>query len=120
MGQKSDLTNVDVDRATAIALYETHRFCIRLSPNVSLVDEHGTPKDDIDANKADVTLIMTEKIPTKLLPKVGDTISFVGSAVSYGKDPSFMMTLDKGTMAMKKAEPAAKKPVHHAPARKKH
>ncbi len=70
--------------------------------------------DDIDASKADVTLTMTEKIPAKLMPKVGDTIPFGGSPVSYVATPAFMMTMDKGTLlAAHKEAPAAKPPVHH-------
>ncbi len=70
--------------------------------------------EDIDASKPDVTLKMTEIIPAKLMPKVGDTIVFGGTFASYTASPSFMMTLDNGTLPQPKKEPAPKKPpVHH-------
>jgi hypothetical protein len=71
--------------------------------------------DDIDSGKADVTLTMTDKIPAKLMPKVGDTIPFGGSPASYVATPGFMMTMDKGVLlAAHKEEPKKPAaPVHH-------
>jgi hypothetical protein len=66
-------------------------------------------QDDIDANKADVTLTMTAAIPAKLVPKVGAKIDFEGTPVSYTPSP-FMITMEKGSL-LEKAP--AKKPVPH-------
>jgi hypothetical protein len=44
------LDGLDVDLAAQFALYETHRFCIRLPPEASLLEEDGTPRREFDAD----------------------------------------------------------------------
>lgn len=48
MGTRTDLATVDVDHAAVLGLYETHRFCLRLSPDVSLLDAAGAPKTTLE------------------------------------------------------------------------
>lgn len=48
MGKRPDLSTLSLDLAARYALYETHRFCIRLPPEASLVDECGLPKEHLD------------------------------------------------------------------------
>jgi tetratricopeptide (TPR) repeat protein len=68
--------------------------------------------DDIDANKADITLTFEEKVPLRLIPKAGATLDFQGEPASYTPSP-FMMTMEKGKLL--KAATPAKAPVHHKP-----
>jgi len=70
--------------------------------------------DDIDANKADITLTFEDKVPLKLIPKAGASLDFQGEPASYTPSP-FMMTMEKGKL-LKAAAPPAKAPVHHKPA----
>ena len=44
------LDGLDVDLAARFALYETHRFCIRLPAEASLLEEDGTPRREFDAD----------------------------------------------------------------------
>jgi len=70
-------------------------------------------QDDIDQNRADITLTPTGPIPPRLMPKEGATLDFEGTPESYTPDP-FMMTMDKGALLTKApAAPAKKAPVHH-------
>ena len=73
--------------------------------------------DDIAENKADLTLTMAGPIPAKLMPKVGQQITFEGTPTSYTPNP-FMMQLTNGSLFAPKGSAAtpAKKPT---PARKK-
>ena len=80
--------------------------------------------DDIQAQKADITLAMTTDIPAKLMPKVGADLQFQGNPSEYTPNP-FMMQMTDGTLvAAKSAEPAKKTPakkapVHHTTTKKK-
>jgi len=66
--------------------------------------------DDIDANKADITLKFEEKVPAPKIPKDGtDNFAFQGVPASYTSNP-FMMVMEKGQLL--RTKPAA--PVHHA------
>ena len=72
--------------------------------------------DDIDANKADITLKFDEKLPVKMVPKDGtDNFQFQGEPASYTSNP-FMMVMEKGTLLKAAAPPTKKPPVHHKPA----
>jgi hypothetical protein len=73
------------------------------------VDIAGS-SDDIDAKKADIKLTFEEKIPLKLIPKVGASFDFQGEPASYTPNP-FMMTMANGKLL--KAAAPAKAPVHH-------
>ncbi len=50
MGKRPDLSTLHLDLAARYALYETHRFCIHLPPEASLIDECGVPKSRLDAD----------------------------------------------------------------------
>lgn len=56
MGTRDELSGSDIDLAAWTALYETHRFCIRLSPDVSLLDDEGVPKEHLDPGTLSVFL----------------------------------------------------------------
>ena len=72
--------------------------------------------DDIDANKADITLKFEEKVPARLVPKDGtDNFKFQGEPASYTSNP-FMMVMEKAQLLRSPAPPAHKPPVHHKPA----
>lgn len=82
---------------------------------------HATPtefeiagsSDDIDAKKADITLLFPEKVPVRLVPKDGATLDFQGEPSSYTSNP-FMMTMDNGKLLRAAAPtPTKKAPVHH-------
>jgi hypothetical protein len=73
-------------------------------------------EDDIEANRADITLTMSGPIPAARLPKVGDTFDFEGTPASYTATP-FMMMMSDGKLLKKAGEPA-KKPVHRRPVHK--
>jgi hypothetical protein len=73
--------------------------------------------DDIDANKADITLKFEDKVPVRLIPKAGnDNFQFQGEPASYTPNP-FMMVMEKGQL-LKAAAPAHKAAptTHHKPA----
>ena len=70
--------------------------------------------DDIDAKRADIALMMTADIPSRLLPKEGATIDFEGTPVSYQASP-FVMTMEKGTLITKAPPKPERKPVHRRP-----
>ena len=64
--------------------------------------------DDIDANKADITLKFEDKVPVRMIPKDGtDNFQFQGEPASYTPNP-FMMVMEKGQLL--RAKPAA--PAH--------
>ena len=74
--------------------------------------------DDIDAKKADITLIFEDKVPVRLIPKDGASLDFQGEPASYTPNP-FMMVLEKGRLLKAKAAapaPTRKAPVHRKPA----
>jgi hypothetical protein len=72
--------------------------------------------DDVDANKADITLTFEEKVPVRMIPKEGASLDFQGEPASYTPSP-FMMTMEHGKL-LKAATPtpAKKAPVHRKPA----
>jgi tetratricopeptide (TPR) repeat protein len=70
-------------------------------------------EDDIEANRADITLTMSGPIPAAHLPKAGDTFDFGGTPTSYTATP-FMMMMSDGKLLRKPGEP--KRPVHRRPA----
>lgn len=72
-------------------------------------------EDDIEQNRADITLTMSGPIPTAKLPKAGDTFDFEGTPTSYTATP-FMMMMSDGKLLKKAGAPAPKKPVHRRPA----
>ena len=72
-------------------------------------------EDDIEANRADITLTMSGPIPAARVPKVGDTFDFEGTPTSYTPTP-FMMMMSNGKLLKKAGEPAPKRPVHRRPA----
>jgi tetratricopeptide (TPR) repeat protein len=75
-------------------------------------------EDDIEANRADITLTMSGPIPAARMPKVGDNFDFEGTPASYTATP-FMMTMSDGKLLRTKTTaPARKPPVHRRPARK--
>lgn len=77
-------------------------------------------EDDIEANRADITLTMSGPIPAARLPKPGDTFDFEGTPASYTPTP-FMMMMSDGKLLKKAGEPAPKKPpVHRRPAHRTH
>jgi tetratricopeptide (TPR) repeat protein len=68
--------------------------------------------DDIDAKKPDITLKFEDKVPLRLMPKVGAPLDFQGEPASYTPNP-FMMVMEKGQL-LKAAAPAKKAaPAHH-------
>lgn len=75
--------------------------------------------DDIDANKADITLKFEEKVPARLMPKDGtDNFQFQGEPASYTSNP-FMMVMEKGQLLRSKPAAPAHKPgaaTHKKPA----
>lgn len=71
-------------------------------------------EDDIEANRADITLTMSGPIPAARLPKVGDTFDFEGTPSSYTPTP-FMMMMSDGKLLKKAGAPAPKRPVHRRP-----
>jgi hypothetical protein len=75
-------------------------------------------EDDIEQNRADITLTMSGPIPAARLPKPGDTFDFEGTPASYTATP-FMMMMSDGKLLKKAGEPAPKKPVHRRPATRK-
>ncbi len=62
--------------------------------------------DDIEANKADVTVTMAAPLTPRLMPKVGSMTQIEAVPVSYTAAP-FMITMAKGTLIVPKAAPAA-------------
>lgn len=50
MGSQIDLSELSIDQAMRFALYETHRFCIRLPPEASLLDDFGANRSVLDTN----------------------------------------------------------------------
>lgn len=91
----------------------------RLEIPVKIISVAAT-KDSLDAaisddnqaaGKADVHVIL-EKALTTAPPAPGATTKVTGVLTSYTPDP-FMFTMEKGAL------PAEKKPVHHAPVKKK-
>jgi tetratricopeptide (TPR) repeat protein len=71
-------------------------------------------EDDIEANRADITLTMSGPIPTARLPKPGDTFDFEGTPASYTATP-FMMAMSDGKLLKKAGETPARRPVHRRP-----
>jgi tetratricopeptide (TPR) repeat protein len=73
--------------------------------------------DDIDAKKADITLKFADKLPVKMVPKVGDDkFQFQGEPSEYTPNP-FMMTMENGKLVnTKPAAPAHKPAATHKPA----
>jgi len=74
-------------------------------------------EDDIEQNRADITLTMSGPIPATRLPKPGDTFDFEGTPTSYTATP-FMMMMSDGKLLKKAGAPAPKKPVHRRPVHK--
>lgn len=56
MTRRADLAQMDPDLAATLGLYETHRFCLRLAPEVSLLDEDGRPRTELSADVLAVLL----------------------------------------------------------------
>ena len=50
MAHPPDTRDLDFDLAACFASYEVHRFCIRLPPEASLLDESGAQRSHLDAN----------------------------------------------------------------------
>jgi hypothetical protein len=71
-------------------------------------------QDDIEQNRADITLTMSGPIPAARLPKPGDLFDFEGTPASYTATP-FMMMMSDGKLLKKAGTPAPKKPVHRRP-----
>jgi len=72
-------------------------------------------EDDIEAKKADITLTFEDKVPLKLIPKVGASLDFQGEPASYTPSP-FMMTMEKGKLLKAAAPAPAKRTTTHKPA----
>ena len=70
--------------------------------------------DDIEANKADVTVTMTAPLTPRLMPKVGSMTQVEAVPVSYTAKP-FMITMTKGTLIVPKAAPAPARPPARRP-----
>jgi hypothetical protein len=71
-------------------------------------------QDDIEQNRADITLTMSGPIPAARMPKPGDLFDFEGTPSSYTATP-FMMMMSDGKLLKKAGTPAPKKPVHRRP-----
>lgn len=70
-------------------------------------------EDDIDAKKADITLIMEKPIPSRLMPTVGALTNFQGTVSTYTPNP-FMMNMTDGILLDKNGNPLSTAPaVHH-------
>jgi tetratricopeptide (TPR) repeat protein len=70
--------------------------------------------DDIEAKKADISLTMTKPIPARLMPQVGNLMTFQGTVSSYTPNP-FMMTMTDGVLLDKNGNPVSTgATVHHA------
>ena len=50
MSARDDLAPLDADLAATLGLYETHRFCLRLAPEVTLLADDGAPKSELNAD----------------------------------------------------------------------
>lgn len=74
-------------------------------------------QDDIDANRADITLTMSGPIPAARMPKVGDNFDFEGTPSSYTATP-FMMVMTDGKLLRTKTTAPARKPVRRRPTRR--
>ncbi len=69
--------------------------------------------DDISANKADITLTMAHPIPSRLMPQVGQLMTFQGTVSSYTPNP-FMMMMTDGMLLDKNGNPiTTTAPTHH-------
>ncbi len=68
-------------------------------------------EDDIEQQRADITLTMSGPIPKLRMPKPGDTFDFEGTPASYNATP-FMMMMSDGKLLKKAGAPAPKRPVH--------
>lgn len=66
-------------------------------------------QDDIDQKRADIVLTMSGTIPDRLMPKVGSSLQFEGTPVSYTPNP-FVMNMDKGALLTAKKPPVHKRP----------
>jgi len=66
-------------------------------------------QDDIDQKRADIIVTMSGTIPDRLMPKVGSSLQFEGTPVSYTPSP-FVMNMDKGALLTAKKPPAHKRP----------
>jgi hypothetical protein len=66
-------------------------------------------QDDIDQKRADIVLTMSGTIPERLMPKVGSSLQFEGTPVSYTPNP-FVMNMDKGALLTAKKPPVHKRP----------
>jgi hypothetical protein len=71
--------------------------------------EIAASQDDIEQKRADIELTMTGPIPARLMPKVGSTLDFEGTPVSYTPSP-FVMVMEKGALLTKAAPAPKKKP----------
>jgi hypothetical protein len=76
--------------------------------------EIAASSDDIEQKRADIVLTMVKAIPATLMPKVGQTLDFEGTPVSYTPSP-FVMKMENGTL-LKAAAPA---PTHKPPVRRR-
>jgi hypothetical protein len=72
--------------------------------------------DDIQANKADIELTMTNPIPTRQVPKDGATVDFQGNPTTYDPTP-FVIHMEKGVLLNQPAPETPKKtaPTHRKP-----
>jgi len=76
-------------------------------------------EDAITANTPEIALTMKAEIPTKLLPKQGQTLLFEGQPDAYTPNP-FLITMTEGALLQKSAPAApAKKPAAGRPTPKK-
>jgi hypothetical protein len=50
MSPRDDFAPLEPDLAATLGLYETHRFCLRLAPEVSLLTDEGKAKAQLDAD----------------------------------------------------------------------
>jgi len=66
-------------------------------------------QDDIDQKRGDIVLTMSGTIPERLMPKVGSSLQFEGTPVSYTPNP-FVMNMDKGALLTAKKPPVHKRP----------
>ena len=66
-------------------------------------------QDDIDQKRADIIVTMSGTIPERMMPKVGSSLQFEGTPVSYTPSP-FVMNMDKGALLTAKKPPVHKRP----------
>lgn len=127
MGKRPDLSTLPLDLAARYALYETHRFCIRLPPEASLIDECGLPKQHLDVETL-ATFVheythFTHNVSTlagwaayelmiQLVGAFSHTLEDDGTCNPDGLDPNLREDVRTATGALALLEGACRLPPH--------